>query len=238
MPSRLTGRVLTDVPADGALALTDGVGGGFRRSDKEGRSRDAAARRWRSPARSASIQQRGSSAKMLSSRRKSRLPDLLERIREELNARLGELRPLVDEHGRLEAAMHALADVRHAPTSTAPASSPVKPTTARAQKTQPTKRRKRAPRGANRQAVLRAASERPGATRAELACLRRSAEHAERAARAAGQSRRAADACAAHRTHGLRARRRAPSATRRHNISRRRGHRERRHHAAGARNMT
>lgn len=106
---------------------------------------------------------------MLSPRRKSRLPDLLDRIREELNARLDELRPRVDEHGRLEAAMHALASVRLGPTSTASASAPVKTTKARAQKMPPAKRRKRAPRGANRQAVLRAASERPGATSAELA---------------------------------------------------------------------
>lgn len=107
---------------------------------------------------------------MLSPRRKSRLPDLLDRIREELNARLDELRPLVDEHGRLESAMHALANVRPGPTSTASASAPIKTTKARAQKTPP-ERRKRAPRGANRQAVLRAASERPGATSAELAAV-------------------------------------------------------------------
>jgi hypothetical protein len=106
---------------------------------------------------------------MLSPRRKSRLPDLLDRIREELNARLDELRSRVDEHGRLEAAMHALASVRLGPTSTASASAPVKTTKARAQKMPPAKRRKRAPRGANRQAVLRAASERPGATSGELA---------------------------------------------------------------------
>ena len=74
------------------------------------------------------------------------MADLLDRIREQLSARLGELRPLVDEHARLEAAMHALGDVKPGPASTAAASSPVKTTKSLAQKTPPAKRSKRAPR--------------------------------------------------------------------------------------------
>jgi CRP-like cAMP-binding protein len=99
------------------------------------------------------------------------MPDLLKDIREQLDARLAELRPLVDEHGRLNAAMKALSETKPRAAGATPASSPVKTTSARAHKPPPAKRRKRAPRGANRQAVLRAASERPGATRAELAAV-------------------------------------------------------------------
>lgn len=92
------------------------------------------------------------------------MADLLDRIRAEIDARLAELRPLVDEHGRLDAALHAL---EHARTPSVPAavSSPARTRTA------PAPRRKRAPRGANREAVLRAARERPGATTAELAAV-------------------------------------------------------------------
>jgi hypothetical protein len=100
----------------------------------------------------------------------SRVPDLLERIREDLGARLAELRPLVEEHGRLDAAMRALGDVEARVPGRAAAKSPAT-TKSGARKTQPAKRRKRARRGANREAVLLAASERPGATSGELAAV-------------------------------------------------------------------
>jgi hypothetical protein len=97
------------------------------------------------------------------------VPDLLDRIRQEISMRLAELRPLVDEHARLDAALQVLGEapkrVRVPPTK---GSAPQ--TTSQAPKT-PAKRRKRAPRGANREAVLRAARERPGATSAELAAV-------------------------------------------------------------------
>ena len=67
--------------------------------------------------------------------------------------------------------MQALSQTKPRAAGATPASSPVKTTSARAYKPPPAKRRKRAPRGANRQAVLRAASERPGGTRAELAAV-------------------------------------------------------------------
>ena len=100
------------------------------------------------------------------------MSDLLKDIREQLDARLAQLRPLVDEHARLNAAMKALSETKPRAAGATPASSPVKTTSARARKPPPpAKPRKRAPRGANRQAVLRAASERPGGTRAELAAV-------------------------------------------------------------------
>ena len=95
------------------------------------------------------------------------MPELLDRIRTEMSARLAELRPLVDEHARLSAALQALGDVdsrKPVGALAAPAAS-----RARAPKTTPATARRRAPRGANRLAVLRAVEDRPGATGAELA---------------------------------------------------------------------
>lgn len=99
------------------------------------------------------------------------MPDLLDGIREELGARLDQLRPFVDEHRRLDAAMQALDDVKPLHAGAAAASSPAKTTKPRTPNTPAAKQRKRAPRGANREAVLRAASQRPGATSAELAAV-------------------------------------------------------------------
>jgi hypothetical protein len=104
---------------------------------------------------------------MASLRRPGPMPELLDRIRTEMSARLAELRPLVDEHTRLNAALQALCDVD----SREPVRPPAAPAASRsrAPKTTPPAARKRAPRGANRLAVLRAIEDRPGATSAELA---------------------------------------------------------------------
>jgi CRP-like cAMP-binding protein len=96
------------------------------------------------------------------------VPDLVDRILEEINMRLAELRPLVEEHGRLAAAVQALGDVQHDAPVAAPAGLRVQ---TKARKTSSAQARKRAPRGANRAAVLRAVQERPGATGAELAAV-------------------------------------------------------------------
>ena len=98
------------------------------------------------------------------------MPDLLDRIRTEMSTRLAELRPLVDEHARLNAALQALGDadsrtpvpVSRGPRSTIGIS---RSEEGAGDSTQ------RAPRGANRLAVLRAAEDRPGATSAELATV-------------------------------------------------------------------
>jgi hypothetical protein len=97
------------------------------------------------------------------------MPDLLDRVREELSARLAELRPLADEHRRLDLALQALDDARPGGAATA-ASAPARPARRRGAKAPPTTRA-RAPQGANRLAVLRAAEDRPGATSAELATV-------------------------------------------------------------------
>ncbi len=114
------------------------------------------------------------------------MADLLDRIREELNARLSELRASVEEHERLDAALRALdadatASSARTSDSTGPASrrrgsapkgksaAPRRAQRARAAVATPAGPRKRARRGANREAVLRAAKERPGASSGELA---------------------------------------------------------------------
>lgn len=68
------------------------------------------------------------------------MPDLLDRIRAEMSTRLGELRPLVDEHRRLEGALQALGDA----TSKAPGA-PTTPAAPRRRAPKPAaKRRQRA----------------------------------------------------------------------------------------------
>jgi hypothetical protein len=99
------------------------------------------------------------------------MADLLDRIRSEMSTRLAELRPLVDEHSRLDAALQALSDAdRRTPDPAAPVAAPAARSRSRGPQT-PAPARKRAPRGANRLAVLRAAQDRPGATSAELATI-------------------------------------------------------------------
>lgn len=96
------------------------------------------------------------------------MPDLLDQIRAEMSTRLAELRPLVDEHRRLEAALQALGDAtRKAPAAPATSAAPAKRRAPKAV----AKRRKRAARGANREAVLGAVKDRPGVTSAELSSV-------------------------------------------------------------------
>jgi hypothetical protein len=97
------------------------------------------------------------------------MPDLLDSIREQLRARLDELRPLVREYQRLQDAERALGD--------GPPTSPKR--TARRKQARPrrgsggragSRRRSSAPaeREGNRQKILDLVRERPGITRAEL----------------------------------------------------------------------
>jgi hypothetical protein len=102
--------------------------------------------------------------------REDRVADLLDRIRVQIDARLGELRPLVDEHRRLDSALQALGVPKGESPGPQPASSSAQ-TRSRARKTKPAKPRQRAPRGANRDAVMRAVQDRPGVSSAELAAV-------------------------------------------------------------------
>jgi DNA-binding transcriptional ArsR family regulator len=96
--------------------------------------------------------------------------DLLDRIRSDVDARLRELRPLVHEHERLQAALRALEGAAGAasgrPVAGSTGAERGSVGTARSEPAGP-----RAPRGANRQAVLAAVRERPGASAAELAAV-------------------------------------------------------------------
>ncbi len=87
-----------------------------------------------------------------------------------MSTRLAELRPLVDEYARLEAASQALDDAQGA-TRVSAAPAPAARSRSLPPKKTPVAARKRAPRGANRLAVLAAAHDRPGATSAELATV-------------------------------------------------------------------
>lgn len=98
------------------------------------------------------------------------MADLLERIRVEISTRLSELRPLVDEHRRLDAALQALGERTSEDAVAPPARSPARGS-GRARAKAREGPGKRAPRGANREAVLRAVTDRPGATSAELATV-------------------------------------------------------------------
>jgi hypothetical protein len=94
--------------------------------------------------------------------------DLLTRVRAELRQRLDELRPLVAEHDRLESVLIALDGGREA-------NGPSRPATRRGTRRRRASSvrggrqgRERAPRGANREAILRTIGERPGASAAEI----------------------------------------------------------------------
>ncbi len=99
------------------------------------------------------------------------MPDLLDRIRKELGARIAELRPLVEEYGRLDAALGALGDVGGQRPGRTKQSTAAGAADAAVRKPPARSKAKRARRGAHREAVLQAASERPGATRGELAAV-------------------------------------------------------------------
>lgn len=93
--------------------------------------------------------------------------DLLQRIRSEINERLEASRAAIEETARLEAALEALSSAQApTPRRSTTAGSPAAPTSRR---TAQTPKRSRARRGANREAVLAAVTERPGASAGEIA---------------------------------------------------------------------
>jgi hypothetical protein len=103
------------------------------------------------------------------------MPDLLDRIQTELRARLEEARAAMREYEQLEAALRALGEQPPEPASanarprrSRPQTAPSSGASDASERTGPATP-KRAARGANRDAVLRALSERPGASVSELA---------------------------------------------------------------------
>jgi DNA invertase Pin-like site-specific DNA recombinase len=97
------------------------------------------------------------------------MTDLLDRIRQELSERLEQSRAAVREYEQLQNALSALnGDDASRPLRGRQSAEPVPRPRARAQGARPPGR-KRAPRGANREAVLHALAERLGASASELA---------------------------------------------------------------------
>jgi hypothetical protein len=92
--------------------------------------------------------------------------DFLDEKRKEIQARLKELRPLVDEYHRLEAAERALSGVESGPATTASA-----PTRRRRRPSSSSNGRRGRPRGSGTRAAqaLQLVRERPGITIPELA---------------------------------------------------------------------
>jgi DNA-binding transcriptional ArsR family regulator len=98
------------------------------------------------------------------------MSDLLQRIRSEIQQRLDASRAAVEESERLEAALRALSTAQapdSATTEAAATSAERAPQARRGPAKQAAGRR--APRGANREAVLEAVRERPGASAGEIA---------------------------------------------------------------------
>ena len=100
------------------------------------------------------------------------MPDLVTRIQREIRERLDQLRPLVSEYEQLLRAQEALSgDGRQRSTGTAHRARRREPTPTRSQARRQTSPASRAPRGANREAVLGAIRERPGASARELSAV-------------------------------------------------------------------
>jgi DNA-binding transcriptional ArsR family regulator len=97
------------------------------------------------------------------------MADLVGQIQRDIEKRLQELRPLIEEKERLEAVLAALTNGSgSSSTSSAP---PARATAPRAVGRAPyaAGKGRRAPRGANREAILSVVRERPGVSAAEVA---------------------------------------------------------------------
>jgi len=102
------------------------------------------------------------------------MADLVGQIQRDIEKRLQELRPLIEEKERLEAVLAALTNGSAA----APAAPRVRATPTRSAARAPyaAGKGRRAPRGANREAILTVVRERPGVSAAEVAEITRIAK--------------------------------------------------------------
>jgi predicted HTH transcriptional regulator len=102
------------------------------------------------------------------------MADLVGQIQRDIEKRLQELRPLIEEKERLEAVLAALTNGSAA----TPAAPRVRATTPRPAGRAPyaAGKGRRAPRGANREAILTVVRERPGVSAAEVAEITRIAK--------------------------------------------------------------
>ena len=105
------------------------------------------------------------------------MADLVGQIQRDIEKRLQELRPLIEEKERLEAVLAALTNGSAAAATTTTAPRP-RATTPRSAARAPyaAGKGRRAPRGANREAILSVVRERPGVSAAEVAEITRIAK--------------------------------------------------------------
>jgi hypothetical protein len=103
------------------------------------------------------------------------MADLVGQIQRDIEKRLQELRPLIEEKEQLEAVLAALTNgSAAAPTATRTRAASPRSSAARAPYAGG--RTRRAPRGANREAILAVVRERPGVSAAEVASITRIAK--------------------------------------------------------------
>jgi DNA-binding transcriptional ArsR family regulator len=105
------------------------------------------------------------------------MADLVGQIQRDIEKRLQELRPLIEEKEQLEAVLAALKNGHAAPASPAPRQSAGTSRAASAGRAPyAAGKGRRAPRGANREAILSVVRERPGVSAAEVAAVTRIAK--------------------------------------------------------------
>jgi DNA-binding transcriptional ArsR family regulator len=104
------------------------------------------------------------------------MADLVGQIQRDIEKRLQELRPLLEEKERLEAVLAALTNGHGAPAASTPRSRSAAPASGGARAPYAGGKSRRAPRGANREAILSVVRERPGVSAAEVAAITRIAK--------------------------------------------------------------
>lgn len=103
------------------------------------------------------------------------MADLVGQIQRDIEKRLKELRPLIEEKEQLEAVLAALTNGTARSTAVAPRASST-PARSAARAPYAGGKSRRAPRGANREAILSVVRERPGVSAAEVAEITRIAK--------------------------------------------------------------
>lgn len=103
------------------------------------------------------------------------MADLVGQIQRDIEKRLQELRPLLEEKEQLEAVLAALTNGSSVPAAAAPRVRAAAPRPA-GRAPYASGKGRRAPRGANREAILQVVRDRPGVSAAEVAAVTRIAK--------------------------------------------------------------
>lgn len=104
------------------------------------------------------------------------MADLVGQIQRDIEQRLAELRPLIEEKEQLEAVLAALTNGSAGGAVAAPRARATTTPRAAARAPYAAGKNRRAPRGANREAILSVVRERPGVSAAEVAAITRIAK--------------------------------------------------------------